>query len=335
MRRYLLVALWPAGLAAITAATIIAVRREPASLAMAADGSPDPAMAKPSDTAQVRRDGTSRSDFTGTAEPRGAQSLAAANEGDPGGRSEPAAARGDWLPGLIQLGAIGSGAGITSYRIMASLGPPVVNHGLAIDEPIFRWTESHQVDRWAAVMRRLNTVGNVWTTWGAVSAAAACLGVSWRKQRWLPPAALGLAALVDHYATHKLHRTISRLGPPTNPLGTYPAGGPDRIVLFSGLIAYLLWREFSGSRPGKIWAIGAVAALAFSQAYSREYLGQHWFIDIICGLLYGVLLLGPFIAAVRLIAGPAGVEAPPGSGLRPGNPQPAGRQLLDVAPSNS
>ena len=75
--------------------------------------------------------------------------------------------------------------------------------------------------------------------------------------------------------------------------------------MFSGLIAYLLWREFSGSRPGMAWATGAVAALAFSQAYRRQYLSQHWFIDIVCGLVYGALLLGPFIAAVRLIAGPA------------------------------
>jgi membrane-associated phospholipid phosphatase len=175
------------------------------------------------------------------------------------------------------------------------------------------------VDWWAAVIRRLNTVGNVWTMWGAVGAAAACLGVSWRKQRWLPPAALGLAMVVDHRATHRLHRTISRLGPPTNPLGTYPAGGPDRVVLFSGLTAYLLWREFSGSRRGKILAVGAVAALAFSQAYSRQYLSQHWFIDIICGLLYGALLLGPFIASVRLIAGPVGSEAAPGSCLPSGS----------------
>ncbi|HUZ51856.1 MAG TPA: phosphatase PAP2 family protein [Streptosporangiaceae bacterium] len=291
MRRYLLVALWPAGLAAIAAATVIAARRSPASPDTASDGPPP--------------------------EPRGAQSLAAvtADQGSPGGQVESATARQDSLSrdllGLIKLAAIGSGGGVASYRIMASLGPPVVNHCLAIDEPIFRWTESHQVDWWAAVLRRLNTVGNVWTTWGGVGAAAACLGVSWPKQRWLPPSALGLALLVDHYATHRLHRTISRLGPPTNPLGTYPAGGPDRVVLFSGLIAYLLWREFSGSRRGKICATGAVAALAFSQAYSRGYLSQHWFVDILCGLLYGTLLLGPFIAAVRLVAGPAGVQAAP------------------------
>jgi hypothetical protein len=324
MRRYLLVALWPAGLAAIAAATVIAVRREPASPAMAADEPPDPAVAKPSDAAaQVRREGTPRGDFILAGEPGSAQSIATATakEGDPGGgQFEPAAARRDCLVGLIRLGAIGSVGGIAAYRIMALLGPLVVNHGLAVDEPVFRWTEDHRVDWWAAAMQRLNKVGNVWTIWGTVAAAAACLGVSWRAQRWLPPAALGAALVVDRYATAKLHRTIARLGPPPNPRGTYPANGPNSIVLFWGLIAYLLWREFSGSRRGKIWATGAVAALAFSSAYTREYLSEHWFIDIICGLLYGALLLGPFIAAVRLIAGPVAVEAGPRGGLPPGNP---------------
>ena len=192
---------------------------------------------------------------------------------------------------------------------MALLGPPVLNHGPAIDEPILHWTESHQVDRWAALMRPLNKIGDTWTTWGAVGTAAACLAMSRRRQRWLPPAVLGAAILVDHSVLMALHRTFKRLGPPGNPLGTYPSGGTDRVVLFYGLIAYLLWREFSGSRRGKIWAIGAVAALAFNQAYCREYLSQHWFIDIISGLLYGALLLAPFIAAVRLIGGPVGTEA--------------------------
>ena len=296
MRRYLLVALWPAGLAAIAAATVVAVRRAPASPASPA--SPG-----------GRVPGTAHA--TGPlAEPEGAGS-----GGQPGAAARDDAWCRECLAGLVKLGAIGSAGGVAAYRVMASLAPPIVNRGLAIDDPIFRWTESHQVGWWAAAMRRLNTVGNVWTTWGAVGAAAACLGVSWSKQRWLPPAALGLAVVVDHQATHKLHSTIARLGPPTNPLGTYPAGGPDRIVLFTGLIAYLLWREFSGSSRGRIWAVGAVSALAFSQAYCRGYLGQHWSIDIASGLLYGALLLGPFIAAVRLVAGPAGLPAAAGSAV--------------------
>lgn len=286
MRRYLLVALWPAGLAAIAAATVVAARRAQPPRAEAAEG--------PAAEAQKSAD-VDQPDTAAQVRP---PALTAAAR-DPLCR--------ECLSGLVRLGAIGGAGGVAAYKVMESLAKPILDRGLAIDDPIFQWTESHQVGWWAAAMRRLNTVGNVWTTWGGVGAAAACLGVSWSKQRWLPPAALGLAVLVDHQATHKLHRTIARLGPPTNPFGTYPAGGPDRIVLFAGLIAYLLWREFSGSSRGRIWAVGAVSALAFSQAYCRGYLGQHWSIDIAAGLLYGILLLGPFIAAVRLVAGPAGI----------------------------
>jgi len=43
MRRYLLVALWPAGMAAIAAATVIAARRAPAPRALARAPAGDPA----------------------------------------------------------------------------------------------------------------------------------------------------------------------------------------------------------------------------------------------------------------------------------------------------
>jgi hypothetical protein len=187
---------------------------------------------------------------------------------------------------------------------MTLLGPPVVNNGPAIDEPIFRWTTSHQVSPWAAVMERFNKVGNTWTIWGAAGSAAACLGVTWPRKKWLPAAVLGAAILVDHYATLALRHTFRRVGPPTSPLGTYPSGGCDRVVLFYGLIAHMLWREFSGSYRGKVLATGAVTALSFNVAYCRQYLSRHWFTDIVFGLFYGLVLLGPFIAAIRLIAGP-------------------------------
>jgi membrane-associated phospholipid phosphatase len=288
VRRYLLAALWPAGLAAIAAATAVAARRAPAAPALVAlDGPAGPP-------------GTRSADLAGEPQWDGAR-LAEVTDA--------AAAHSDWPGDLIRLGAICCGAGAAAYGVMTLLGRPIVDHGPAIDEPIFRWTSSHQVNRWATIMERFNKVGNTWTIWGAAGAAAACLSVTWPRQKWLPPAALGAAVVVDHYVTLALRHRFGRPGPPASPLGTYPSGGCDRVVLFYGLIAHMLWRESGASYRGKVWAIGAVTALSFNVAYCREYLGKHWFTDIVFGLFYGVLLLGPFIAAIRLIAGPAGLPA--------------------------
>jgi len=220
--------------------------------------------------------------------------------GSPGPGSVASAAR---MLGLIALGTL------AVYGVMALLGLLVVHHGLAVDRPVNDWMTGHRVHAWAAAMNRLTKIGNTWTCWGAAVSAAVCLAVSWRAQRWLPPAVLGALIVVDHYTTLALRHTFHRLGPPDSPLGTYPSGGCDRVIVFYGLIAYLLWREFSGQRRAAIWAAAAVAALGFNEAYSRVYLTLHWFTDALSGLLYGGLLLAVFIAAVRVVAGPAPAAA--------------------------
>lgn len=294
MRRYLLVALWPAGLAAIGAATILAARRVPAAQADNAGACPGSPLPRGS-----------------SADAPGGADTAGGADADETGTGSSAAS---WAPDLLRLGVISTAGGFAAYAVMKMVGPSVMNHGPAIDEPIHRWVNDNQVRPWAAVLERLNKVGNTWTTWGAAGTAAACLGVTWPRKKWLPPAALGAAVLVDHYATLALRHTFGRVGPPSSPLGTYPAGGPDRVVLFYGLIAHMLWREFSSSQRGKIWAIGSVAGLAFHQSYCREYLSKHWTSDIISGLFYGGVLLAPFVVAIRLIAGPA--RTPPTRRLR-------------------
>jgi membrane-associated phospholipid phosphatase len=184
------------------------------------------------------------------------------------------------------------------------LGLLVVHNGPAIDKPFFSWTITHRVHVWASVMKRATKVGDVWTTWGAAGAAAVCLAVTWRSRRWLPPLALGSLIVFSKYAVIVIHHFVHRIGPPTSPLGTFPSGGVSRVVVFYGLIAYLLWREFSGSRRAAIWSATAVAALAFSECYSRAYLALHWLTDALSGLVFGSLLLAVCIAAVRFVAGP-------------------------------
>ncbi len=212
---------------------------------------------------------------------------------------------------LIAVAIVGV---LVVFGVMSLLGLVVVYHGLTIDKPIFTWVSGHQVHAVAAAMKRLTKIGDTWTTWGAAAAAAVCLAVSSHSRRWLAPVALAALMVADHYTTLALRHEFHRLGPPTSPLGTFPSGGCDRCIVFFGLIAYLLWREFSGRRETAIWAGAAVAALGFNEAFSRVYLSLHWFTDALSGLLYGVLLLLAFVIAIRMVVGRA-VAVP-----RPGEP---------------
>ncbi len=205
--------------------------------------------------------------------------------------------------GGIKLAFIAGVGTVAAFGVMCLLGLLVVYHGLAIDRPVFHWVTGHQVHAMAALMNRLTKIGDTWTAWGAAAAAAVCLAVTWRTKRWVPPVALASAIFLDHYATQALRHVFHRPGPPTSLLGTYPSGGVDRCIVFYGLIAYLLWREFSGRQQTAIWAGAVVAALGFNEAYSRVYLSLHWFTDALSGLVYGILLLAAFVVAVRSVAG--------------------------------
>jgi len=312
MRRYLMVALWPAGLATIAAAAVVAARRAPAAPArpLSDDG---PGLADPAVPADepggfgVPLPGTAASGAppadpraNGTPAPGG---LAAVVPG-PGWFSDADPDLPGWRLGALQLAAISLAGGVLAYRVMELVGGPVLKHGPRIDVPVERWTRAHQVPAWASVVDRLNKVGSSWTTWAAAGTAGACLSTSWSRQKWLPPSVLASAITVDKLTTLALRRRFGRLGPPGSPNGTYPAGGPDRVVLFSGLIANMLWREYSGTRRGKALALGVLGGLAFNMSYCREYLSKHWLTDILSGLFYGAILYAPFALAIRVIAGP-------------------------------
>jgi undecaprenyl-diphosphatase len=194
---------------------------------------------------------------------------------------------------------------IVVYALMSLLGLIVLHTGPTIDKPMFHWLVAHRSHKWASFMTRATKVGDTWTVRSAAVTAAVCLAVTWRSLRWLPALALATMQVLQRLLTTAIHHTVHRVGPPGHIHGTFPSGGSERCVVFYGLIAYLLWREFSGSRKAAIWSGAAVAALAFNEGYSRAYLGMHWFTDVLSGWIYGALLLVVFIIAVRMVAGPA------------------------------
>jgi membrane-associated phospholipid phosphatase len=202
------------------------------------------------------------------------------------------------------------------YLIGVLIGLIAVHLGPPIDKPVWHAAASHQAHAWVSVMKKATQTAASFTVAGAAATAAVCLVFVWRRDRWLPPTALAALIVVDHYLTMALTGTFNRVPPPHSG-GTFPSGASDRAVAYYGLIAFLLWRAVSGRRRAAIWAGTAVAALAFTEAYSRGYLVLHWFTDIVGGLVYGTLLLTAFIVAVNAAASgrPGGdiPEAVPGS----------------------
>jgi membrane-associated phospholipid phosphatase len=266
MLRYLVALIWPAGMVIILGAAFLASRRGQ----VIPDG---PASA-------VRESGRHHSRRAGS------------------GSSSAEAVAGSAR--IIVISVVGA---VVTFGVMCLLGLLVVNHGHAIDRPVFDWITGHQVHAVAAAMKRLTKIGDTWTAWGAAVAAAVCIAVAARERRWLAPVSLASLIVIDHFTTLALRHVFHRVGPPTSPLGTYPSGGCDRCIVFYGLIAYLIWREFSGKRSTAVWAGAAVAALGFNEAFSRVYLSLHWLTDALSGLLYGGLLLAGFILAVRMVGG--------------------------------
>jgi membrane-associated phospholipid phosphatase len=212
--------------------------------------------------------------------------------------------RGAVRQALIFLGVIVVG-GALIFGIMALLGQLVLHGGPSIDKPIYHWVAVHRIHPWKGLMNSLTKTGNAWSTRMAVVAAAVCLAVTWRRYKWLPAFAFVVLSVLQRYLTHLIHDVAHRVGPPDFPHGVFPSGGSERTVVFFGLIAYFLWREFSGRRVTAIWAGAAVAALAFNEGYSRVYLGMHWTTDVLSGWFYGILLLALFVLATRLVMGPA------------------------------
>ncbi len=270
MARILLFLIWPAGLAVIFVVAALLARRVPAG---------------PAGPRLGRRPWLGYRPASGEAD--GA-----------------APVRGAVRQALLFLGIVVVGAAVI-FGIMAVLGQLVLHGGPSIDKPIYHWVAGHRIHPWKSLMGSLTKIGDAWSTRMAVVSAAVCLAVTWRRCKWLPAFAFIVLSVLQRYLTHAIHLVAHRVGPPGFPHGTFPSGGSERTVVFFGLIAYFLWREFSGRRVTGIWAGAAVAALAFNEGYSRLYLGMHWATDVLSGWFYGIALLALFVLATRVVMGPA------------------------------
>jgi membrane-associated phospholipid phosphatase len=273
MAKILAAMLWPAELAVIVAAAALLTRHLPAAAKMPsadASGSPPPAQGRDADDSAGRR---------------------------------------PHVPGFVRFCVIVLAGSAVIYAVMVPLGLLASHAGPALDKPLLHWILTHRVHRLQEVLGQVTQIGNANPSVVAGCTGAVCLAWSWRENRWVPPTAIAALLVVAYLVTLAINHTVHR-APPPGSHGTFPSGGSASAIAVYGLIGYLLWREFSATRRGAIWTAAVVAALGFSEGFSRGYLAAHWFTDILGGLLYGCLLLGLFIVAVRHIVGPARTPRP-------------------------
>jgi membrane-associated phospholipid phosphatase len=219
-------------------------------------------------------------------------------------RLEPAFGR---ISGCILV--LAAGAGMT-IAIVWPVGFGARNFN-ANDHAVYNWVLPRANVHWLhSTMRLLTEMSNNRQTQVVAAFAMAVLTVVWLFHRRglavFAPAVLILAAYeIEHQLQHTLKFLAARKGPVPADLGAFPSGGCARLISVYGLIIYLVLRRFGKTRS-KIAVVAwtLLAGAAYTEGYSRLYLGKHWISDIFGGLVLGVVLLAVFIAATKMLDRP-------------------------------
>lgn len=163
-----------------------------------------------------------------------------------------------------------------------------------IDWHVFRWFQSHQVSGWSHAWRTLTNVGGLSQSRKVGLLALVVIPIVYRlrgRRWWVPLLVLAAGIVGEYYFQTLLEFTVRRGHPPTTH-GSFPSGGMARIMVFYGLIVFSCLR-LTRTHARRAWAIGwiIVGVCAAIEAYARTYNLEHWFTDVLGGLLFGTLFL--------------------------------------------
>jgi hypothetical protein len=183
----------------------------------------------------------------------------------------------------------------------------------SVDHPLFHWFAARQTEPWSSWWWFLTDIGKVSLTQRICALAAVVFTVLYARRRWwAPPFLLIVGFLSEKLIQEALKVLVDRGHPPTT-LGTWPSGGCGRVAVVYGLIMWLTLRWFE-VRSLSVWVAGwTVVALAETvQAYARTVNLEHWFTDVVGGVLFGIMLLLTMTAAGKiLLPAPPEIRATP------------------------
>jgi undecaprenyl-diphosphatase len=115
-----------------------------------------------------------------------------------------------------------------------------------------------------------------------------------------------LLTVVLRHRTPRLHVELARYG--ADSMVGLPSGHSLGAVVGYGLIAYFLVLLLRTSR-GRALVIGGAAALVLAIAFSRLYLGRHFFSDVVAGLAAGAVWLTACLTGLEVARRKAASDA--------------------------
>jgi hypothetical protein len=161
----------------------------------------------------------------------------------------------------------------------------------AEDWRLYHWWSGEQTHALTRIMQVLTQIGNTLELRIAAVVVALILVALRPRFAWVIILAVVSVMALQFELAQILGLAIHRGHPPIG-YGTYPSGGVSRLIGLSGVTLLLiswLWQPVS-PWVGRIgWAV--VAALGWTELFSRVYLGKHFVSDAVGGAVFGVMLI--------------------------------------------
>jgi membrane protein DedA with SNARE-associated domain/membrane-associated phospholipid phosphatase len=182
-------------------------------------------------------------------------------------------------------------AGVICGWIFVALTQDVLAHEEAVlsDARVTRFVADHRVAWATALMKGVTRLGSVAVLIPLVVVLGGYLLI--RKKHWRPLVLLA-AALIGSNACYQITKPLVSRARPPEPLHlvavtgySFPSGHATTAIAVWGAVALVLTIGRARWVKTAIWiGAGLVAALV---AFSRVYLGVHWWTDVVAGLAVG------------------------------------------------
>lgn len=223
-------------------------------------------------------------------------------------REQPATrAAGPWSGLDVRRGFFTATAGLAIANVIAlALGFLAKSLQNSVDTPLFERIDRAGTNGLTDLLATVTKMGNVPQTQAltAIAAVGLALWFAQRGTRWwmplvvLPTAWIGARGfqMIQAKIVDRDREVLALIG---TEIGSYPSGGVMRIILVTGVAAYLIVHYLRTSRRTTQLMFVGVALAGLVESLARTRLNQHWFTDVVGGAIFGVLFLMVAITTIR------------------------------------